>query len=80
MIVSETTVTLLSHNTAIVIKDELKRQPISEPHLVKRTVVKIQRNDEPVAECSRDRGIRLGCRYSVTRAKPNFCSVSDWMP
>jgi len=37
--------------------------------------LKIQRNDEPVAECGRDRGIRLGCRYGVTRANQNFCSV-----
>ena len=47
--------------------------------LVKRAVVcenlKIQRNDEPVAKCSRDRGIRLGFRYGATCAKPNFYSV-----
>ena len=53
---------------------ELKRQPISEPRLVKRNGVrenfKIQSNRLPNAAA-----IRLGCRYGVTRANPNFCSV-----
>ena len=72
-------VDLITRASRIVVNDELKRQPITEPHLVKRAVfrenLKIQRNGEPVAECSRDRGIRLGYRCGVTRAKTNFCSV-----